>query len=38
VVKLVSVTGYYGMLAMVLNVTRIALPDGKPPPLPYFPH
>lgn len=37
VVDLVAITGYYGMLAMVLNLARIALPGGKPPPLPYFP-
>jgi hypothetical protein len=27
------VTGYYTMLAMVLNVTRVALPEGTAPPL-----
>jgi len=37
VVDLVAITGYYGMLAIVLNLARIALPGGKPPPLPYFP-
>ncbi len=37
VVDLVAITGYYGMLAMVLNLARTALPGGKPPPLPYFP-
>ena len=31
---LIGLTGYYTMLAMVLNVTRMALPDGAPPPLP----
>jgi 4-carboxymuconolactone decarboxylase len=34
VMDLIGVTGYYTMLAMVLNVTRIALPEGTPPPLP----
>jgi len=30
---LVALTGYYTMLAMVLNVTRPPLPDGAAPPL-----
>ena len=30
---LIGLTGYYTMLAMVLNVTRLALPEGKSPPL-----
>lgn len=38
VVDLVAIAGYYGMLAMVLNVARIALPGGKSPSLAYFPH
>jgi 4-carboxymuconolactone decarboxylase len=33
VMDLIGVTGYYTMLAMVLNVTRIALPEGATPPL-----
>ena len=33
VIDLIALTGYYTMLAMVLNVTRIALPEGKSPPL-----
>jgi 4-carboxymuconolactone decarboxylase len=33
VMDLIGVTGYYSMLAMVLNVTRIPLPDGASPPL-----
>ena len=33
VMDLIGVTGYYTMLAMVLNVTRLALPDGATPPL-----
>jgi len=33
VMDLIGVTGYYTMLAMVLKVTRIALPDGATPPL-----
>ena len=34
VMDLIGLTGYYTMLAMVLNVTRMALPDGASPPLP----
>ena len=34
VMDLIGVTGYYTMLAMVLNVTRVALPPGASPPLP----
>jgi 4-carboxymuconolactone decarboxylase len=37
VVELISVVGYYAMLAMVMNVARTAIPDGKPLPLPAFP-
>ena len=33
VMDLVALTGYYTMLAMVLNVTRQPLPDGAAPPL-----
>lgn len=33
VMDLIAVTGYYTMLAMVLNVTRLPLPEGKAPPL-----
>ena len=33
VMDLIALTGYYTMLAMVLNVTRQPLPDGAPPPL-----
>ena len=33
VMDLIGVTGYYTMLAMVLNVTRVELPQGKAPPL-----
>jgi 4-carboxymuconolactone decarboxylase len=36
VIDLIGVTGYYTMLAMVLNVTRVALPDGTAPPLPLL--
>ena len=34
VIDLIGVTGYYTMLAMVLNVARQPLPNGVPPPLP----
>jgi hypothetical protein len=37
VVDLIAIAGYYGMLAMVLNVARTALPGGRPPPLAYVP-
>ena len=33
VMDLLGVTGYYTMLAMVLNVTRQPVPDGAAPPL-----
>jgi 4-carboxymuconolactone decarboxylase len=33
VMDLIGLTGYYTMLAMVLNVTRVALPEGTSPPL-----
>jgi 4-carboxymuconolactone decarboxylase len=34
VIDLIGLTGYYTMLAMVLNVAQRPLPDGVPPPLP----
>jgi 4-carboxymuconolactone decarboxylase len=34
VMDLIGLTGYYTMLAMVLNVTRVPLPEGTVPPLP----
>lgn len=37
VVELISVVGYYAMLAMVMNVARTAIPDGKPLPLVLLP-
>jgi 4-carboxymuconolactone decarboxylase len=33
VMDLIGLTGYYTMLAMVLNVTQVALPEGTSPPL-----
>jgi 4-carboxymuconolactone decarboxylase len=38
VIELVTVAGYYAMLAMVLNLGRKALPAGQQPMLPWFPH
>lgn len=37
VVELIGVVGYYAMLAMVMNVARTAIPDGKPLPLVLLP-
>ncbi|MDO8596513.1 MAG: carboxymuconolactone decarboxylase family protein, partial [Sulfuricaulis sp.] len=34
VIDLIGLTGYYSMLAMVLNVAQQPLPGGVPPPLP----
>jgi 4-carboxymuconolactone decarboxylase len=34
VIDLIGLTGYYTMLAMVLNVARQPLPNGAPPPPP----
>jgi 4-carboxymuconolactone decarboxylase len=33
VIDLIGVTGYYTMMAMVINVAREPLPDGIAPPL-----
>lgn len=38
VVDLLAIGGYYALLAMMLNVARTALPEGKSPALPHFPH
>jgi len=37
VIDLVGVTGYYTMLAMIMNVARTPLPPGEQPPLAPFP-
>lgn len=37
VIDILAITGYYAMLALILNVARKALPEGRPVPLPYFP-
>jgi hypothetical protein len=38
VVDLVGLTGYYLMLAMIMNMARTALPVGKSPQLAPFPY
>jgi 4-carboxymuconolactone decarboxylase len=38
VVDVLAITGYYAMLALILNVARKALPEGRQPPLPFFPN
>ena len=37
VIDLLAVAGYYGLLALVMNVARTAVPEGKPLPLPPLP-
>ena len=37
VIDAVGITGYYTMLAMVMNTARTPLPDGAKPPLTPFP-
>ena len=37
VIDMLAVIGYYGFLALVMNVTRTAVPDGKPLPLAPMP-
>ncbi len=37
VIDLIAVSGYYGLLAMVMNTTRTAVPEGNPLPLVPFP-
>lgn len=37
VIDVLGITGYYTMLAMVMNATRTPLPDGVKPPLAPFP-
>lgn len=37
-VDLLAIAGYYAMLAMLLNVARTQLPEGKEPGMPHFPH
>ena len=37
VIDMLGVSGYYSMLAMIMNVARTPLPPGKAPPLAAFP-
>ena len=37
-VDLLAIGGYYAMLAMLLNVARTELPEGKQPGMPHFPN
>ena len=36
-VDLLAIAGYYAMLAMMLNVARTQLPEGREPGMPHFP-
>ena len=38
VIDMLGVAGYYSMLSMILNTTRVPLPDGEKAALPAFPH
>ena len=37
-VDLLAIAGYYALLAMLLNVARTPLPEGRQPAMPHFPH
>jgi 4-carboxymuconolactone decarboxylase len=37
VIDMLGINGYYTFLAMIMNGTRTAVPDGKPAPLKSFP-
>ena len=37
VIDMLGINGYYTFLAMIMNGTRTAVPDGKPAPLKVFP-
>lgn len=37
VIDLLAVAGYYGLLALVMNVARTPVPEGPPLPLPELP-
>jgi 4-carboxymuconolactone decarboxylase len=37
-VDLLAIGGYYGLLAMMLNVARTPLPEGRQPGMPHFPN
>jgi 4-carboxymuconolactone decarboxylase len=36
-IDIIGIAGYYALLAMVMNVTRTAVPEGPPLPLPALP-
>jgi 4-carboxymuconolactone decarboxylase len=38
VIDMTGLVGYYTTLAMIMNVSRTPLPEGKKPPLAPFPH
>jgi 4-carboxymuconolactone decarboxylase len=38
VIDMTGLVGYYTTLAMIMNVARSPLPEGKKPPLTAFPH
>jgi len=37
VIDIIGISGYYGLLAMVMNVARTAVPEGNPLPLAPLP-
>lgn len=37
-VDLLAIAGYYALLAMLLNVARTPVPEGKEPGIPHFPN
>ena len=37
VIDFIGAVGYYGTLAMIMNVARTPVPDGVAPALPVFP-
>ena len=37
IIDLIGIVGYYSLLAMIMNVARTAIPDGKPLPLAPMP-
>ena len=37
VIDIIGISGYYALLAMVMNVARTAVPEGNPLPLAQFP-
>jgi 4-carboxymuconolactone decarboxylase len=38
VVDLLAIAGYYALLAIMMNVARTPLPEGKQPGMPHFPN